>query len=403
MATPQQLKDFARRITIRVFDLLQADVRVVDESGAVLATTTDWLPVPPAEAKAEARKVEYLRVPFSFDDLRGEVVVAQPVSGGTASTKVAKSLVELMLNQTVTAGQLETQQGQRNRFVYNLLNAQDEDAEKVVRQGEMLGLDLARPRVVLLVEPHERAGDEGESYRPSAAARSSKLAQRLFEVVSRFLGSEDDICAHIGGSEVVVLKASRTQALMHREENNGATEPGEISQEWVDLGKMKHVGHILVRRVEEEVHLPVDVGVGRYYEGVSGLALSYRDARTALILGRRHNSEHGVYGVDDLGIMAFVGATDEALKKELAGHLLRPLEGEAELLETLRIFFLEDCSASTTAKRLHIHRNTLAYRLEKIALLTRLDPRRFDNAMQLRLAMLLRPDLVGPRYDRPEK
>jgi carbohydrate diacid regulator len=403
MATPQQLKDFARRITIRVSDLLQADVRVVDESGAVLATTTDWLPGPPADTKAKTRKVEYLRVPFSLEGLRGEVVVARPVSGGPASAKVAKSLVELMLNQTLTAGQLETQQEQRNRFVYTLLNAPDEDAEKVVRQGEMLGLDLARPRVALLVEPHDLPGDEGERYRPSAATRSSKLGQRLFEVISRFLGSQDDICAHIGGSEVVVLKASRPQALMRREENNGGTEPSEIGQQWVDLGEMKHTGLLLVRRVEEELHLPVDVGVGRYYEGVRGLALSYKDARTALILGRRHNSEHGVYGVDDLGIMAFVGATEEALKRELAAHLLRPLEGEPDLVETLRVFFLEDCSASTTAKRLHIHRNTLAYRLEKIALLTRLDPRRFDDAMQLRLAMLLRPDFVKPGYRWPKR
>jgi carbohydrate diacid regulator len=36
-----------------------------------------------------------------------------------------------------------------------------------------------------------------------------------------------------------------------------------------------------------------------------------------------------------------------------------------------------------------VHRNTVRFRLEKIALLTGLDPRHFDDAVQIRLALLL--------------
>jgi len=39
---------------------------------------------------------------------------------------------------------------------------------------------------------------------------------------------------------------------------------------------------------------------------------------------------------------------------------------------------------------LAIHHNTLTYRLQKIALLTGLDPRRFEEATQIYLALLLR-------------
>ena len=45
---------------------------------------------------------------------------------------------------------------------------------------------------------------------------------------------------------------------------------------------------------------------------------------------------------------------------------------------------------SLAATELSIHRNTLSYRLDKIASLTGLDPRRFDDAVQIRLALLLR-------------
>jgi carbohydrate diacid regulator len=54
------------------------------------------------------------------------------------------------------------------------------------------------------------------------------------------------------------------------------------------------------------------------------------------------------------------------------------------------VFFAEDCCNAPTAGRLAIHRNTLSYRLDKITSLTGLDPRHFDHAVQIRLALVVR-------------
>ncbi|MGL4618302.1 MAG: PucR family transcriptional regulator, partial [Chroococcidiopsis sp.] len=110
----------------------------------------------------------------------------------------------------------------------------------------------------------------------------------------------------------------------------------------------------------------------------------------ALSLGHRFNGCDRVYCLDRLGIAAFIGVADEQTKIELATHLLSPLDCESELLTTVETFFVRDCSPSATAKQLLIHRNTLNYRLDKIASLIGLDPRRFDDAVQIRLALLLR-------------
>jgi carbohydrate diacid regulator len=132
------------------------------------------------------------------------------------------------------------------------------------------------------------------------------------------------------------------------------------------------------------------VGIGRYHPGVCGLARSYQDARAALSLGSRFHGQNGVHCLDSLGIAAFVGVSDERTKIDLATYLLSPLDHEPELLETLNVFFAADCSPSQTAARVSIHRNTLSYRFDKITSLTGLDPRRFDDAVQIRLALLLR-------------
>jgi carbohydrate diacid regulator len=85
-----------------------------------------------------------------------------------------------------------------------------------------------------------------------------------------------------------------------------------------------------------------------------------------------------------------VGVADEATKVDLATYLLRPLDGEPQLLQTLAAFFDNDLSPCQTAAELSIHRNTLTYRLDKITSLIGLDPRRFADAVQIRLSLVLR-------------
>lgn len=63
--------------------------------------------------------------------------------------------------------------------------------------------------------------------------------------------------------------------------------------------------------------------------------------------------------------------------------------GDVETLGTLTTFFQLDCNVSETAKRLYIHRNTLIYRLDKIKQETGLDVRTFNDAVVVRLILLL--------------
>ena len=60
-----------------------------------------------------------------------------------------------------------------------------------------------------------------------------------------------------------------------------------------------------------------------------------------------------------------------------------------EILETIRVFFLNDLNLSTTARQLFIHRNTLLYRMEKIRKITGLDLRKFEDAAVFRFVMSL--------------
>jgi len=63
----------------------------------------------------------------------------------------------------------------------------------------------------------------------------------------------------------------------------------------------------------------------------------------------------------------------------------------AELVETLGAFFTCHGNLSQTATALHIHRNTLTYRLQRISGITRLDLNDADARFSLQLGLQLRP------------
>jgi hypothetical protein len=65
------------------------------------------------------------------------------------------------------------------------------------------------------------------------------------------------------------------------------------------------------------------------------------------------------------------------------------LFNDAETVSTLDAFFSMDCNVSETAKKLFIHRNTLLYRLDKIKQEAGLDVRSFNDAVLVRILLLL--------------
>ena len=60
------------------------------------------------------------------------------------------------------------------------------------------------------------------------------------------------------------------------------------------------------------------------------------------------------------------------------------------LSKSLKAFFDNNLNISKTAKIIFAHRNTLLYRLRRIKEITGLDPRNFDDAIQLRIALKMK-------------
>ncbi len=129
--------------------------------------------------------------------------------------------------------------------------------------------------------------------------------------------------------------------------------------------------------------LRLRAGVGTAHEGPMGLRASAAEARVALLAARAAGKPEGVSAHDATGVQRMLMewyASDSArasVREQLAPlERLGPSRSETAI-RTLAVYLDEQGSVVRTAKRLHLHRNAVPYRLRWITeLLDRLHPRK---------------------------
>jgi carbohydrate diacid regulator len=149
-----------------------------------------------------------------------------------------------------------------------------------------------------------------------------------------------------------------------------------------------------------EFYTRVLIGIGTVVETVKELARSYKEAQTALEVGKVFDTEKTIVSYDNLGIARLIYSLPTTLCETFLSEVFKRGSMEQldhETLFTIQKFFENNLNVSETSRRLFVHRNTLVYRLEKIKKLTGLDLREFDHAIVFKIALMVRKYLTsGP-------
>lgn len=140
----------------------------------------------------------------------------------------------------------------------------------------------------------------------------------------------------------------------------------------------------------------LSIGFGRDYESFSQLRMSYKEAVTAMELAN-NTSEivlSKIVHIDDVEEYAFLYEVRQKAPMYLKQTLselsrLRQLDedNETNLFDTLKVLFLTKQNTNKTADSLFIHRNTIAYRKEKIKKILSCDPFADENRFRFELAL----------------
>ena len=286
-------------------------------------------------------------------DLAQHIVVAEQ------SVSLAAS--ELLRQQSVR----EAEERARNDFVHALLHGRFTDQLELSARAEHYRFPLDGQFAVFIVTSTGLRPDE------SSSRRKAREAGRAAQSVA----SEDGwltLTALVGSMLVVVRQVACDQS--------GEVDPRALSS----------FGEALRRSMKHRLRDTIKIAYGRPATGASGAARSYREARTAEALGRRVTTGP-VTAYSDLRVFAAVqdaalSTGGQAFARETLAPL-RHLDGQTgNLEEVVYAYIAESGNLNATARRLHLHRNTMLYKLERASRALNMDVRTTEVQFMIWLA-----------------
>lgn len=241
----------------------------------------------------------------------------------------------------------------RNNFFQNLL-LDNMLLVDIYNRAKKLHIEVNVPRAVFLIE----TGSEKES-------SASELLNGMF---SAQIG---DYITAVDESNVILIKAMT---------------PGE------SYDVLEHTAHTIVDMMNMEAMMNVRVSYGTIVEELKDVSKSYKEAKMALDVGKIFYAEKRVTAYNRLGIGRLIYQLPINLCQifidEIFGENV-PDELDEETLTTINKFFENNLNVSETSRQLFVHRNTLVYRIEKLAKSTGLDIRIFDDALTFKIALMV--------------
>lgn len=306
------------------------------------------------------------RVGYLFLD--ENLAVVQEIGG------VLKSMAELIIHQNFYASILTSDEKRVDQLIYDLLKSENADRKEIRQILLSFGIDINENRLAVLVEIADPSFLFLNQKELVVGEREKKIARVKREIrymlSSFYTHHRNNIVAYLGANNFIILK-----------------DMGENPLEYQD--EFRKTINSLYYNLKNELRAEITVGVGGFKTSDWPYRESYEEAQTAINFGKQIWGKGKIYHFDSFGVVAplFSGVTGKNIT--FSKEIINKLSKYPELLESLRTYFELDISLSKTAKRLKIHRNTLVYRLEKIAEITELDPREFNDAFQLQIALIL--------------
>ena len=165
-----------------------------------------------------------------------------------------------------------------------------------------------------------------------------------------------------------------------------------------DTEELETIARNVEDALKNELFIKAVIGIGTVAEHLRDLADAYKEAQTAIDVGKVFDTEKSIINYENLGIGRLIYQLPNTLCEIFLSEVFKKSTIDAldqETLFTINKFFENNLNVSETSRKLFVHRNTLVYRLEKIKKLTGLDLRQFDHAIVFKVALMVRKYLTS--------
>jgi len=147
------------------------------------------------------------------------------------------------------------------------------------------------------------------------------------------------------------------------------------------------------QKIQEELGLRTVIGIGTVAYRLHDLANKYKEAQTAIDVGKVFEPDKTIISYESLGIGRLIYQLPSTTCEMFLSEVFKksPIDAlDEEMFTIIMKFFENNLNISETSRKLFVHRNTLVYRLDKIKKLTGLDLREFDQAIVFKVALMVK-------------
>lgn len=364
---------------------IHRDINIMDQQGVIIASTNParsgrlhqgaaeliagGLPSLTVLEDDPARGVQAgINLPIVIDDeLLGVIgITGNPAEVGVFGD-VIKRMTELMLESVRQKEDSDLMDRAKGLFIENWLFADRLDWAELEIRGRLLGIDIAQPYTVAILQLSRFAQGGGEAAGELGELQSNQI---LRMIQSRLRGRKNHDCAVVRNRIIVLLGQSGRQDSY-----------AVVNQICQDVGSYYGVR--------------VGGGISSVAKAPGDIRRCYAEARTAgMVAGQ--SPRGGVLFYDEVSLEFIVQSIPSPILKDLRDLVFSACdEEEAEALSrTVNLYFDCDGNLNACAQAAYVHRNTVQYRLECVRKRTGYDLRIPKDAILLYLASHRGTDLV---------
>lgn len=378
----------AQKIVNTIMNLVQRNVNIFNREGIIIATghpqryktfhkgakdvidTGSVIEIYPNDLPSYPGALQGVNLPIVFDDqIVGVVGIFGHPEEIRATGKLVKAITELFLEHELLQKELHENYFLREKFIETIIfNNTQSSASQINRMAKKLNLNLELSRSIVLIDLKNIIKYYVAEY------GSSEL---MHERIGNLLTKQITAINLIDNQDLIIMLDETLIILKHFKS--------------FDINIMKEWAGTVLTTINDNAKAICNCGIGFLTNSFCQYQASYQQAKYCLANCQPKTSISSIYDRD----MILQFAMQEALTtsanlplKQISLTLSKTKLATTEMQTTLLMLLKNNLNINATATCLHIHRNTLLYRLNCLKLETDLDPTHsIDDALFCRLIL----------------
>ncbi len=282
----------------------------------------------------------------------GVVGITGPYREAVKYGQIIQRMTGILLREVSVKEQKALDEKIRNRFVEEWLTLEESRINQTfVERGREMQMDITVPRRVIAFAVSEE--DHGMT-----TILELKTAEKALDDLKKIIKEQEPDSIYMASvSRLICAVPDRSDEQMGR------------------------LARLLKSRVQRDNPIRIAVGIDDGCHSWPRIGQSSAEAQKALQMNLKNRKKEFCF-YHDIGIELFSDEISDLSKVEYIRHIFREYSKEelGETIYMLEIFYGCEGSLKQAAEQLHMHKNTLQYRLLKVRDRTGYDPRSLKDA-----------------------